>query len=36
VKTAIVMIERHCTRAEAEARLLGAGGFVRAAIGESS
>jgi len=32
VKTAIVMIRRGCDRAEAERRLAGAGGFVRAAL----
>jgi N-acetylmuramic acid 6-phosphate etherase len=32
VKTAIVMLKLGCTRAEAEARLARAGGFVRAAI----
>jgi N-acetylmuramic acid 6-phosphate etherase len=33
VKTAIVMLKLECTRAEAEARLARAGGFVRAALG---
>jgi len=33
VKTAIVMLGTGCTRAEAEARLARAGGFVRAALG---
>ena len=32
VKTAIVMLKRGCPRAEAEARLASAGGFVRAAL----
>jgi N-acetylmuramic acid 6-phosphate etherase len=32
VKTAIVMLERRCTRAEAEERLARGAGFVRAAI----
>jgi len=32
VKTAIVMLELKCTRAEAEARLAHGAGFVRAAI----
>jgi N-acetylmuramic acid 6-phosphate etherase len=32
VKTAIVMIQSHCSRAEAEARLAAAGGFVRGAL----
>jgi N-acetylmuramic acid 6-phosphate etherase len=32
VKTAIVMIQRQCSRADAEARLARAGGFVRAAL----
>jgi len=32
VKTAIVMLRAECTRAEAEARLARAGGFVRAAL----
>jgi N-acetylmuramic acid 6-phosphate etherase len=35
VKTAIVMLQRGCPRAEAEARLARAGGFVRAALGET-
>jgi len=35
VKTAIVMVKRKCSRAEAERRLADAGGFVRAALGES-
>jgi N-acetylmuramic acid 6-phosphate etherase len=34
VKTAIVMLERRCAREEAETRLAGAGGFVRAALEE--
>ena len=34
VKTAIVMLERRCTREEAEARLARARGFVRAALEE--
>ena len=33
VKTAIVMLRRGCPRAEAEARLARAGGFVRGALG---
>jgi N-acetylmuramic acid 6-phosphate etherase len=33
VKTAIVMLKLECTRAEAEARVARAGGFVRAALG---
>jgi N-acetylmuramic acid 6-phosphate etherase len=36
VKTAIVMILGRCPRAEAEARLARAGGFVRAALGGAS
>ncbi len=36
VKTAIVMLGTGCTRAEAEARLARAGGFVRAALAEAS
>jgi N-acetylmuramic acid 6-phosphate etherase len=35
VKTAIVMLERSCTRVEAEQRLQRAGGFVRAALAGS-
>jgi N-acetylmuramic acid 6-phosphate etherase len=35
VKTAIVMLRLACTRAEAEARLARAGGFVRAALEEA-
>ncbi len=35
VKTAIVMLELGCSRAEAESRLARAGGFVRAALGEA-
>jgi N-acetylmuramic acid 6-phosphate etherase len=35
VKTAIVMVKLHCSRTEAERRLEEAGGFVRAALGES-
>jgi len=33
VKTAIVMLKLGCPRAEAETRLAGAAGFVRAALG---
>ena len=36
VKTAIVMLERSCSRAEAEARLARANGFVRAALEEGA
>jgi N-acetylmuramic acid 6-phosphate etherase len=35
VKTAIVMVKLGCSRTEAERRLEEAGGFVRAALGES-
>jgi N-acetylmuramic acid 6-phosphate etherase len=35
VKTAIVMLEGSCSRAEAEARLARANGFVRAALAEA-
>jgi N-acetylmuramic acid 6-phosphate (MurNAc-6-P) etherase len=35
VKTAIVMLKGRCTRAEAEARLARAGGFVRRALEEA-
>jgi N-acetylmuramic acid 6-phosphate etherase len=35
VKTAIVMVKLKCSRAEAERRLEEAGGFVRAALGET-
>jgi N-acetylmuramic acid 6-phosphate etherase len=35
VKTAIVMLERRCSRSDAEQRLARAGGFVRAALEES-
>jgi len=35
VKTAIVMVKLRCSREEAERRLAEAGGFVRAALGDS-
>jgi N-acetylmuramic acid 6-phosphate etherase len=35
VKTAVVMLLKGCARAEAEARLARAGGFVRAALAEA-
>jgi len=35
VKTAIVMVKGHCSRDEAERRLVESGGFVRGALGES-